>query len=118
MVGFFVAGILHELIPDDFVKKQLGERNWRSLIKAALLGIPLPICSCSVIPFIGALREKGANKGAVLTFTISTPITGVDSIVATYGIFGLLFTVYRLVTSVILSLVAGFLSLIVDRAPK
>ncbi|TCK06698.1 SO_0444 family Cu/Zn efflux transporter [Phorcysia thermohydrogeniphila] len=118
IIGFFIAGILHELLPDDFIRKQLGERNLRSLIKAAVLGIPLPICSCSVIPLIGALRRKGANKGAVLTFTISTPITGIDSILATYGIFGFLFTAYRLVTSVILSLIAGLLNLIIDRSSE
>ena len=118
VIGFFIAGILHELLPDDLIKKQLGEKNLKSLIKAAIVGIPLPLCSCSVIPLIGALRKKGANKGAVLTFTIATPITGVDSILATYGIFGLLFTAYRLVTSLILSLVAGLLNLIIDRSSK
>jgi uncharacterized membrane protein YraQ (UPF0718 family) len=115
IIGFFIAGILHELLPEDFIKKHLGKGNFGSLIKAAILGIPLPLCSCSVVPFIGALRKKGANKGAVLTFTISTPITGVDSILATYGIFGLFFTVYRVITSMILSLVAGLLSIIFDR---
>jgi len=118
IIGLFIAGILHELLPEGFIKKHLGKGNFWSLIKSAIFGIPLPLCSCSVVPFIGALRKKGANKGAVLTFTISTPITGVDSILATYGIFGLFFTVYRVITSMILSLVAGFLSIILDKDSK
>ncbi|WP_163327905.1 SO_0444 family Cu/Zn efflux transporter [Desulfurobacterium thermolithotrophum] len=112
IIGLFIAGILHELLPYDFIKKHLGKGNFKTLIKAAIFGIPLPLCSCSVVPFIGALRKQGANKGAVLTFTIATPITGIDSILATYGIFGLFFTVYRVITSLILALVAGLLSII------
>nr|WP_274530071.1 SO_0444 family Cu/Zn efflux transporter [Desulfurobacterium thermolithotrophum] len=111
-MGFFIAGILHELLPEDFIKKHLGKGNFGSLIKATIFGIPLPLCSCSVVPFIGALRKQDANKGAVLTFTMATPITGIDSILATYGIFGLFFTVYRVITSLILALVAGLLSII------
>ena len=111
LIGLFLAGLLHEIFPDDLIKKHLGERKLSSVLKAVLFGIPLPLCSCSVIPFISALKKKGANSGAVLAFTIATPITGVDSIFATYGVFGWLFTVLRVVASTVIAVVAGVVGL-------
>ncbi len=111
LLGLFLAGLLHEIFPDDFIKKHLGEKKISSVFKAVLFGIPLPLCSCSVIPFISALKKKGANSGAVLAFTIATPITGVDSIFATYGVFGWLFTVLRIVASTVIAVVAGVVGL-------
>jgi len=118
LVGVLIAGVFKLLLPDAFIRKHLGQHNFMSNIKAAVLGIPLPLCSCSVIPFISALRKSGASKSATQTFLIATPITGADSIMATYGVFGWLFTVYRTVSSVIIALIAGFLTLIFVREEK
>lgn len=112
LLGVIVAGIFKLLLPDSFVKKHLGQHNFLANIKAAILGIPLPLCSCSVIPFVSALKKSGASKSAILTFLISTPITGADSILATYGVFGWIFTLYRVISSVVISLFAGLLALI------
>lgn len=112
LLGVLIAGIFKLLLPDAFIKKHLGEHNFMANIKAAILGIPLPLCSCSVIPFVSALKKSGASHSAVQTFLISTPITGADSILATYGVFGWLFTAYRVLTSVIISLLAGLLTLL------
>ena len=109
-LGLIMAGILHEVVPDSIVKNHLGKDSVLSVIKATLFGIPLPVCSCGVIPLARSIQKSGASKGATLSFLISTPITGVDSILATYGIFGWLFTLYRIVTSLIISIVAGILS--------
>ncbi len=111
LAGVIIAGIFKLLLPDSFIKKHLGQHNFFANIKAAILGIPLPLCSCSVIPFVSALKKSGASKSSVLTFLISTPITGADSILATYGVFGWLFTLYRLISSIVISLLAGLLTL-------
>ena len=110
--GLILAGIIKQIIPDNFIQKHIGTNSVGSIFKAAILGIPLPLCSCSVIPFATSLRKSGASKSALQTFLISTPITGVDSISATYGAFGWFFTIYRVITSVFISILAGFLSMI------
>ena len=83
LIGLFIAGFLKHIVPDDFIIKHLGSGNISSVIKATIFGIPLPVCSCSVIPLAQSLRKEGASKGAVQCFLISSPITGVDSILAT-----------------------------------
>lgn len=118
LLGVLVAGVFKLLLPDAFIKKHLGQHNIMSSLKAAVLGIPLPLCSCSVIPFVSALKKSGASKSSILTFLISTPITGIDSIMATYGVFGWVFTLYRIISSVVISLVAGLLSLLLLKEDK
>ncbi len=115
LVGLFFAGVLKQIIPDDFVSKHLGERSNLAVIKATLFGIPLPLCSCSVIPLANSLKKEGASKGAVQSFLISTPITGVDSIMATFGFFGWIFTIYRVISSMIIAICAGIFSNIFDK---
>ncbi|WP_304545169.1 SO_0444 family Cu/Zn efflux transporter [Sulfurimonas microaerophilic] len=110
LFGLIFAGILHEMVPDTIVKNHLGNNSFFSVIKAALFGIPLPVCSCGVIPLAAGLKKSGASNGSVLSFLISTPITGVDSILATYGMFGWAFTIYRVITSVIISIIAGVIA--------
>lgn len=114
LIGLLIAGILKQLIPDDFIASHLGEKKSASVIKATLLGIPMPVCSCSVIPLAKSLQKEGASKGAVQSFLISTPITGVDSILATYSFFGWFFTFYRVITSVIIALITGILQNMID----
>ena len=109
LFGVLFAGVLKQVIPSNFISKHLGDDNFVSVIKSSLFGIPLPLCSCSVIPFATSLKKEGASSGSVLSFLISTPITGVDSILATYGFFGWIFTIYRIITSLIIAIVAGIL---------
>ncbi|MCV6609032.1 MAG: permease, partial [Campylobacterales bacterium] len=109
LIGLLIAGILKEILPKDYIKSKLGNNTFSSVLKATLLGIPMPVCSCSVIPLAKSLQKEGASKGAVQSFLISTPITGVDSIMATYSFFGPLFTFYRVVTSVITAILTGVL---------
>ncbi|MFA9373756.1 MAG: SO_0444 family Cu/Zn efflux transporter [Poseidonibacter sp.] len=118
LVGLLFAGILKQLIPNDFVIKHLGKGNISSVLKATLFGIPLPVCSCSVIPLAQGLRKEGASKGAVQSFLISTPITGVDSILATFSFFGLIFTVFRVISSIIIAISVGLIQNFVDRDLK
>ncbi len=115
LVGLLFAGLLHELIPDTLVKEHLGSDNVNSVVKATIFGIPLPVCSCGVIPIATSIKKSGASNGATLSFLISTPITGIDSILATFGMFGWAFTLYRLFTSMIIAMIAGILTNIYKR---
>ena len=118
LIGLVIAGFLKELLPSDFISKHLGKSNFLSVIKATILGIPMPVCSCSVIPLAKSLQKEGASRGAVQSFLISTPITGVDSILATYSFFGWFFTLYRVITSVIMAIVVGVLQNIISKGSK
>lgn len=118
LFGLLFAGVLHEIVPDSLVTKHLGKENILSVLKSTIFGIPLPVCSCGVIPLATSIKKSGASKGATLSFLISTPITGVDSIMATYGIFGWIFTIYRAVTSMLIAMVAGVLTNIFDREER
>ena len=118
LLGLLIVGILNELIPNDFIKKHLGNNDTSSVVKATLFGIPIPVCSCGVIPLSTALQKSGASKGSVLSFLISTPITGIDSILATYGIFGFAFTMYRVISSIFIAIIAGVLINHFDKANR
>lgn len=115
LAGLFFAGLLHELVPDTLIRKHLGQDSIGSVIKASLFGVPLPVCSCGVIPLATAMKKSGASNGATLSFLISTPITGIDSILATFGMFGWAFTLYRVITSMIIAMTAGILNNILVR---
>ena len=93
LFGFLAAGLLKALIPEDFVARHLGRSTSGSVIKASLLGIPLPLCSCGVIPAAIGLRKQGASKGASAAFLISTPESGVDSIAITWALLDPIMTI-------------------------
>lgn len=113
--GLIFAGLLHELVPGSLVTKHLGSSSVGSVIKATLFGIPLPVCSCGVIPLAASIKKSGASNGATLSFLIATPITGIDSILATYGMFGWAFTLYRVFTSMLIAVIAGLVTNIFER---
>lgn len=110
LFGFFFAGLLHIFIDTKMIGRHLGKNDLASVVKASLFGIPLPLCSCSVIPAAMSLRKEGASRGSVLSFLISTPTTGVDSIFATYSLLGGLFTAYRVMASFVAGMLAGTLA--------
>ena len=107
LLGFLIAGLMHAFIPNRLYTKYLSGKSFRSVVNAALLGIPLPLCSCGVIPTAMSLRREGASKGAVSSFMIATPQTGVDSIFATYSLMGLPFAVVRPVAALVTALLGG-----------
>lgn len=116
LLGIFLAAILKQLLNEKWIEKRLGGNSIKAIFRSILLGIPLPLCSCSVIPFATTLYKSGASKASTLGFLISTPITGIDSIIATYGVFGWFFTIYRIITSILIATVAGLLTLIFDKS--
>ena len=95
LLGFLLAGLMHAFIPGQIYSRYLAKPTFSSVLYAALFGIPLPLCSCGVIPTAMSLRCEGASKGAVASFLIATPQTGVDSIIATYSLMGLPFAIVR-----------------------
>jgi len=109
MFGLFIAGLLKAFMPEDFVARHLGKPNLASVAKASLLGIPLPLCSCGVVPAAMGLRKSGASRGATVSFLISTPETGVDSIAVTYALLDPFMTVIRPIAAFITSTIAGIL---------
>ena len=108
--GFIVAGILHIFLRTDTIARHLGKGNVSSVVKASLFGIPLPLCSCGVLPAALSLRKEGASRGAVLSFLISTPTTGIDSIFATYALLGGFFAFYRVLASFVAGVFAGLIA--------
>lgn len=109
LLGFFLAGVMHAFVPQTLYRRYLGGSSFRSVLNATLLGIPLPLCSCGVIPTALSLRKEGASRGATVSFLISTPQTGVDSIIATYSLMGLPFALLRPLVALITSLLGGCL---------
>ena len=110
LLGFLLAGILHVWVPNQVYVPKISKSNFASVLWAALFGVPLPICSCGVIPTSIAIRKEGASKGASVSFLISTPATGVDSILATYSLLGLPFAILRPVAAFVTALFGGVLT--------
>ncbi len=109
LFGFFVAGLLSVLISPKLIERQLGGGGLWPVLKASLFGVPLPLCSCSVIPVTASLRRHGASRGASTAFLLSTPQTGVDSILVTYSLLGPLFAIFRPLAAFVSGLLGGSL---------
>lgn len=109
LLGLLIAGILHAFVPERLMSRHLAGRGFKSVFKAALIGIPLPLCSCGVLPTGVAMRRAGASKAATSSFMIATPQTGVDSIAATYSLLGPAFAVVRPVAALVTALGGGWL---------
>ncbi|MDK2857114.1 MAG: uncharacterized protein PWQ29_838 [Verrucomicrobiota bacterium] len=107
LLGFFVAGVLSAFVPVSFIQTHLGKRGLWQIAKASLLGVPIPLCSCSVIPVATSLRRHGATKGATISFLASTPQTGVDSIAATWGLLGPVFAIFRTLIAFVTGCICG-----------
>lgn len=115
LVGFLLAGVIHVTLRPELVRKLLNEPGSTSVFKAAALGVPLPLCSCSVIPVATALRRSGASSGATASFLIGTPEIGIDSFLLSYGLLGLPLAILRAVAAFISSIVAGLSIDTIDR---
>ena len=109
LFGFIIAGLLHVYIPAGAFNKWFGKKNLKSVVYAALMGIPLPLCSCGVIPTGISIYKEGASKGATVSFLISTPQTGVDSIMVTYSLLGFPFAIARPIIALITGVLGGLM---------
>tara|TARA_X000001036_G_scaffold199383_2_gene187618 strand:+ start:280 stop:1482 length:1203 start_codon:yes stop_codon:yes gene_type:complete len=109
LLGFLFSGIISVFIDDSLVYKQIGQKKFSSVLKSTLMGIPLPLCSCGVIPVAATLKDYGASKGATTSFLVSTPQTGLDSIFLTYGMLGPVFAIFRPIAAFISGLFCGLI---------
>ena len=110
LLGFLFAGILRVVLPRQIITRYMGQNNFRSVFNASLLGVPMPLCSCGVLPAGIGFYRNGASKGPTISFLISTPQTGVDSILATYSLLGLPLAIIRPVVAFVTGLLGGVLA--------
>lgn len=118
VIGLLCTGFLHAFVKEHWIKKQLGSKSASSIVKASVVGVPLPLCSCGVVPMAVYLRQSGASKGAVMSFLTSTPQTGVDSLIATYGLMGPLFAVFRALAAFVSGIITGVVTDLLGREKK
>jgi len=114
LIGITIAGLLHVFLGKEFVSRHLGKGGISSIIKVTALGVPLPVCSCGVIPLASSLKKDGAHKSSILSFMVSTPATGVDSILASYSLLGPLFAIFRPLGALISGITLGILDYLVE----
>jgi len=109
LLGFLIAGLLHKWIRQQWIEQHLGQPGFKSIVLASIFGVPMPLCSCGVIPVTASLREKGATKGAATSFLTSTPQTGIDIILASYVMLGPVFAWYRVVVAFVSGIGVGLI---------
>ncbi len=112
LLGFTLAGVLYLVIPKSAIVRYMGKESLSAAWKASLLGVPLPLCSCGVIPTAMGLRKQGASRAATISFLISTPQTGVDSIAVTYSFLGPIFAIFRPIAAFLSGVIGGALSIL------
>lgn len=110
LIGLTFAGILHIFVGTEFITKYLGKKGFWSSVKASLLGVPMPLCSCGVIPTAFQLKKSGASSGATVSFLISTPQTGVDNIVPTYAMLGPIFAIFKPLYALVSGVIGGLVT--------
>jgi len=107
LIGFFLAGLIDIFLKQEWILKFMTGKGLKPIVYASLFGVPIPLCSCGVLPTSLALDKKGAKKEATMSFLISTPETGVGSIVLTYGLLGPVFAIFRPIASFLTAMIAG-----------
>jgi uncharacterized protein len=108
LVGMLLSGLMHALLPADFIRRKF--KGASGVVKAVALGVPLPLCSCGVIPAGIGLKNQGASSGSAIGFLISTPQTGVDSILVSAAFFGWPFAIFKMVSAAVLGVLGGWLT--------
>ncbi len=109
LLGFALAGLIKVFVPQQLLTRQLGGAGFGTIVKAALIGAPLPLCSCGVVPTALGLRRSGASKNATVSFLVATPETGVDSVSVSYALLGPVMAIVRPITAICSAIVAGVL---------
>ena len=107
LLGMLFSGLIYIFVDNKLIYKHIGSKNFTSIFKSTMLGIPIPLCSCGVIPVAATLRDSGASKGSTVSFIVSTPQTGIDSIFLTYGMLGPIFALFRPLAAFISGLFSG-----------
>jgi uncharacterized membrane protein YraQ (UPF0718 family) len=116
LVGCLLGGLVYAFFPGRIVERWLGGRGARSILGAALVGTPLPLCSCGVVPTAMTLRRRGASTGATVAFVVATPETGPDSLLVSFALFDPLFAIFRPIAAIFTAVAAGLLAAVGERA--
>lgn len=114
LLGFLIAGILKVFVSQSWLSAKLGKNNFKSVIYGALIGVPLPLCSCGVIPTGVSIRKNGASDGSTISFLISTPQTGVDSVMITWSLLGWPFALMRPIIAFVTGVFGGALANVIN----
>ncbi len=109
LLGFLIAGVINQLVPPKWITQSLGQKGFGNIFRAAIIGAPLPLCSCGVIPTAMGIRRAGATRGGTASFLVSTPETGVDSVSLTYALMGPVMAIARPISAIISAIMAGVL---------
>lgn len=107
ILGLIFVALLNYFVNKDLITKHIGDNSFLSILKAAIFGVPLPLCSCGVVPTAVYMSKSGASNSATVSFLISTPQTGIDSLIATYGMMGPLFAIFRPLSAFITGIFGG-----------
>jgi uncharacterized protein len=107
VIGLAAATLLYTFFPRENIQRHLGKKGLGSIVKASLFGIPLPLCSCGVLPTAMSLKDRGASRGATVSFLVSTPETGADSIAVTYALINPVMTILRPIAAFVSAVAAG-----------
>jgi len=116
LLGMLLSGILHVALPKNFVRRRF--RGFSGVVQSVLLGVPLPLCSCGVIPAGIGLKNDGASDGASVGFLISTPQTGVDSVLVSASFFGWPFAIFKMLAAAVMGIAGGWFTEVADKAPS
>ena len=107
LLGFFIAGLMHAFVPQKTFGRHLAGTDWRSVVKSAAIGVPLPLCSCGVLPAAIAMHRNGASRASTTSFLVATPQTGIDSIAATWSLLGPAFAAIRPIAALVTAIFGG-----------
>ena len=115
LIGLLVAALLYGFVPARLFQRWLGKNSFWNVVKAALIGVPMPLCSCGVVPTVIALRKKGASKSSCLSFLVSTPQTGVDSLMVSASFLSWPFAIFKLVSAFAIGIIGGGVNLLLEK---
>jgi len=118
VIGFFISGIVHELLPADLTQRYLGKKGFAPIFYSTLIGALLPVCCWGSLPIAVSFYKKGARLGPMLAFLVATPATSVSALLVTYSVLGLTFTVYIFIAVIIMGLVMGVVGNMIRYTPK
>jgi len=118
VIGFFISGLVHELIPEDKVLKYLGKSGLRPILYSTLVGAILPVCCWGSLPIAVSFYKKGAKLGPILAFLVATPATSISALLVSYSVLGLAFTVYIFFAVIIMGVVMGLIGNTIKCEPK
>ncbi|MCY4524489.1 MAG: permease, partial [Halobacteriovoraceae bacterium] len=119
LTGLLISGLIHEFLGAEYIERKLKKNSLSNVIKAALIGIPLPLCSCSVIPTAVTLKKAGASNASTSSFLVATPESGVDSIAMTWGVMDLPMTIFRPIFAFLSAVATGTLQMLFNpHSPK